>query len=438
MELPKAIHESSGSRCGKDDLVLLQEVPREREGWSYQELEGRPVVSHRHCSQWRGTGLWYDPSAWCVLRKHNSTKGTWFKLRHLEASSELWVGTSHLTPGCSVGQYEEEVHAHFAQLPDSANRVIYQGDVNTGFGWVDEHEGMTAVPKEGKGGILHKVITERELAFGVPEPAQINTPTSRPRQEGRQGQCIDVMCYKGIRCRGWGIHEDSYMKVGTDHELCFSQFALQERRQHRRHETRPRTWVGGVAQIDRMDQEYIEQLAAQCTKPQPSQGYKDTPEIKQAFKAAKLSGTAAKWKQALKMRKQARRLWEQERLVRASQGDWQSFKALKPRKQVGWDLGFAEAQQGEPHQVVHDHLAAVYQGEEITGVTSPWEGDVVTFTLEELTVGVSQLKRGKAVGVDKTSTELVQGLMEVPGGPEHLLEWYNRILATPAYTREVE
>ncbi|CAE7637766.1 NLRC3 [Symbiodinium microadriaticum] len=314
------------------------------------------------------------------------------------------------------GEGQEEVHAHFAQLPDSANRVIYQGDVNTGFGWVDEHEGMTAVPKEGKGGILHKVITERELAFGVPEPAQINTPTSRPRQEGRQGQCIDVMCYKGIRCRGWGIHEDSYMKVGTDHELCFSQFALQERRQHRRHETRPRTWVGGVAQIDRMDQEYIEQLAAQCTKPQPSQGYKDTPEIKQAFKAAKLSGTAAKWKQALKMRKQARRLWEQERLVRASQGDWQSFKALKPRKQVGWDLGFAEAQQGEPHQVVHDHLAAVYQGEEITGVTSPWEGDVVTFTLEELTVGVSQLKRGKAVGVDKTSTELVQGLMEVPGG----------------------
>ena len=40
------------------------------------------------------------------------------------------------------------------------------------------------------------------------------------------------------------------------------------------------------------------------------------------------------------------------------------------------------------------------------------------------------MKRGKAVGVDRTSTELLLGLMEVEGGESHLLEWFNRILTT--------
>ena len=40
------------------------------------------------------------------------------------------------------------------------------------------------------------------------------------------------------------------------------------------------------------------------------------------------------------------------------------------------------------------------------------------------------LKRGRAVGTDKTSAELLLGIVQVPGGESHLLEWYNRILAT--------
>ena len=435
-DLPAAILDSSGMRCGKDDLVLLQEVPRETEGWHHQELEGKPIVSHRRHHQWRGTGLWYDQAAWCVLRRLHSSKGTWFKLRHLESPAEIWVGTSHFTPGCSVGQYEQEVHDHFGVLPCSASKVVYTGDVNTGFAWVEESEGITAVAKEGKGGILHKVITETDLTLGLPNQSQLRTPTSRPRQENRQGQCIDIMCYKGVRCREWTICEDSYMKLGTDHELCLSHFVLEERREYPRHDTRPRAWVGGVHQVEHMSQEYIEHLAEKCTKPQPGKGYRDTPEIKQAFKAAKRSGSAVQWKQALKMRKQARRVWERDRLIRASEGDWTSFKALKPKKQTGWDLGFAEAQDGDPHEAVHQHLAQVYGGDPLPEVQQPWVGDVKAFTLEELQKGVSQLKTGKAVGIDKTSTELLRGLMEVPGGPDHLLEWYNRILATQVIPRQ--
>ena len=119
-----------------------------------------------------------------------------------------------------------------------------------------------------------------------------------------------------------------------------------------------------------------------------------------------------------------------ERLLRASEGEWHSFKALKPKRDAGWDVGFADAQDADPHQVVHDHLSAAYAGAGPDAPLPVWRGEVRAFTREELDEGLKSLKRGKAVGADRTSSELLFGLMEVSGGPEHLLEWYNRILAT--------
>ena len=398
VELPKAVREALGDPLRKQDIVLIQELPREREGWNYMPLAGRRVVSHRREGQWRGTGIWYDMASWCLLHKVHSSKRVWFKVRHLEAPVELWVGTAHFTPGC---------------LPPSSQKVVFQGDVNTGSQWANEGDAATAVPKEGKGGMLHRILTERDFEMGIPGPDQWSTPTSRPRQEGRQGQCIDVACSKGLRCSKFYIHEESYMKLGTDHEMCHSEFDLNTKQSRVRHSTGPRVWIGGIDQVNHMDQDHIEYLADRCTRPAPGQGYRDTAEIKQAFRAAKRSGSSALWKQALKLRKAARRAWEQDRVVKASQGDWHSFRALKPRRQEGWDVGFAEAQEGDPHAAVHDHLAEVYHGREVEGVAGPWPGDVVAFTAKKLHKGVSQMKRGKSVGVDRTSTELVVGLLEV-------------------------
>ena len=271
-ELPKAVREALGDPLRKQDIVLIQELPREREGWNYMPLAGRRVVSHRREGQWRGTGIWYDTASWALIRKVHSSKGVWFKVRHLEASLEIWVGTAHFTPGCSVSQYEEEVQEHYDTLPKSAHKVVFQGDVNTGFQWSSEGEVVTAVPKEGKGGILHKIVTERELQMIIPGLGQWSTPTSRPRQEGRQGQCIDVACSKGLRSSRFVIHEDSYMKLGTDHEMCHVEFEVNTKQDRVRHSTGPRVWIGGIDQVDHMDQEHIEYLADRCTRPVPGQG----------------------------------------------------------------------------------------------------------------------------------------------------------------------
>ncbi|CAE7346755.1 unnamed protein product [Symbiodinium microadriaticum] len=367
-----------------------------------------------------------------VLLQVPTEKGSWFKVRHLERRVELWIGTMHLTPGAPVAQFEHEVHDLLQGLPKNAHRVVIMGDVNTPFTWNRDVDGVSAVCKEGKGNILHKALVERDLRMGTPSLEQLATPTSRPRQEGRQGTCIDVMASKHVRLDSWYIHEDSYQTIGNDHELCEACLLVDEKRHFPRHVTGPRVWTGGVQQISFLDQEGIEQLARQCTKPATGHGYKDSDEVKQAFREAKRRGTAVLWKKALKMRSEARKQWELARLHRAGQGEWHSFKALKPRREEGWDVGFADAQQGDPHAAVHEHLTEVYQGPEDVTPVQAWEGDVRAFTVEELRVGVQQMKRGKAVGTDLTSTELLLGVMEVPGGEGHLLEWYNRILVTGA------
>ena len=422
-QLSKAILDGSGSHLGKNDLMLLQELPRSSEGWTYVQISGRRLVGHREGSQWRGTGLWYDERAWCVLRKLGTRKGTWFKLRHLEYPFELWLGTAHSTPGCPVQQFEEEAANHFGGLPKAAHRVVFQGDVNTGFTWQADEGDVTAVAKEGKGGVLHQICLEHHLRVLPPGPAFQHLPTSRPRQEDREGQCIDVFAGKSVLPRGVWIHADSFMCLGTDHELLESRFAFAAPKNHCRHASQPRVWRG------HLHQDVLESLAKSHTKPKPGTGYRDSKEVKAAFAEAKRQGTAQLWKNALKLRKEARRKWEWDRLQRASQGDWGSFRALKRPKQEGWDVGFAEHQQGDPHVAVHEHLTSVYDGEEIPAGET-WRGEIEAFTVEELRVGLGHMKQGKSVGVDGTSVELLQGIVAVPGGEGHLLEYFNRVLTT--------
>ncbi|CAE7752980.1 pol [Symbiodinium sp. CCMP2456] len=173
-------------------------------------------------------------------------------------------------------------------------------------------------------------------------------------------------------------------------------------------------------------------MAKKCTKPRPGTGYRDPEEVKSAFKQAKLMKTRETWKRALALRKQARKVWEADRLKRASEGDWQALKSCRPKRHAGWDDAFASAQQGDPHRAVHEHLAGVYQGNQPVSQDYRYTGEVRAFTLEEMRDALSMLKSQKAVGSDLTSRELLVGVMGVPGGEEHMLEWFNRTLVSQA------
>ena len=180
-------------------------------------------------------------------------------------------------------------------------------------------------------------------------------------------------------------------------------------------------WAG-VAQIDHLDQETLEGLARTCTRPRKGVRYKDPQSVKALFKAARVSGSAPAWKAALKARTAARKKWEYERLVRAAEGDWQTFKELRPTKHEGWDVHFAEVQSEDPQS---------------TWLLSMREGRLHrTFEEAELKSALSGLRRGRAVGIDHTSAELLLAVADLPGGLSHLLEWYNRVLTTQVIPKQ--
>ena len=174
--------------------------------------------------------------------------------------------------------------------------------------------------------------------------------------------------------------------------------------------TGPRVWIGGVSQLQHVDQDVLEYLAKHHTKPRPGQAYKDSAEVKAAFKQAKLLKSSEAWKRALEARRKARRGWEQARLQRAAQGDWGSFRECKPGGPVGWEVGYATAQVQDPHLTIHEHLEGVCQGPDIrmypdTGCAG------MAFTEEELQTALAGLKTAKSVGLDLTSAELLKGVV---------------------------
>ena len=121
----------------------------------------------------------------------------------------FWFGSAHFSPGIPVAQYEEQLTSYFGALPKGSHRVVFQGDLNTGFRWVEHQNDLEAIAKEGKGGLVHTAWQERGLRVCTPHRTQAQVPTSRPRQAGRQGQVMDLMATKCLRVYEWKVHVDS-------------------------------------------------------------------------------------------------------------------------------------------------------------------------------------------------------------------------------------
>ncbi|CAE7281359.1 R1A1-element\ORF2 [Symbiodinium sp. CCMP2592] len=430
-DLPRTIADAAPLRMEKDSLLLLQEYPRGVQGWAVEKHGSWTVVTHRHGEAWRGSGLMYCADAWCLTRRVCTAKGTWFRLRSISASEDvLWVGTAHLTPGSTVAVFESEVEDHFQALPASAKRVVFQGDVNTPFQWIQERASVTAVAREGKGGLLQKALHDKGLVMIAPVEGQLSTPTCRPRQAGRTGQHIDIFASKGLHANGTHIHVDSYLAGGTDHELLHGCFRSTWCRRIPRRCTRARVVCGTFGIVNHIDQPTLADFASTHTKPAPSRAYRDPPEVRELFKKAKQRGTPALWKAALKARKVARKAWEAERLQRAAGGDWDAIREVKGARNEGWDVEFALHQQGDPHEAIHRHFQGVDSSHRRDPVVHRSDEEVRGFTIEELWVGIRQLKGRKAAGKDFTSRELLEGICHAEGGAEHVVEFFNRVLVS--------
>ncbi|CAE7583299.1 pol [Symbiodinium sp. CCMP2456] len=387
-DLGESFREGCKASLPDDALLTLQELPRGDPGWAKQKCGKWSVVSHRA------------------------------------------QGSAHFVPGCTLAQYEQAVEETFERLPKSATPVVFQCDANAPIRWCWQGGEVYAVGRDAKANDLQSRMMRRGFRMVEPRPLQFLTPTSRPRQEGRKGHIIDVMACKGLNSCQLVVHEGSFQVLGTDHEILEATFCTRGGRQHVRHSTKPRVWVGGVIRITHVDQHELERLGQKCTRPKRGESYVDPPEVKQAAQHARLMRTNATWTRVRQLRKAARKEWENQRLQRASLGDWAALRAVRKKADTGWAEGFAEAQKGDPHQAVHDHLEGVYKGDPPQQPQKGFQGEVKAFTEDELDVALGQLQAGKAVGGDGTSKELLAGICSVEGGKQHLLEFLTRILAT--------
>ncbi|CAE7410353.1 unnamed protein product [Symbiodinium sp. KB8] len=258
--------------------------------------------------------------------------------------------------------------------------------------------------------------------------SQVDTPTSQPRQQERQGRLIDFLAGARVTTRAVRVHVGSHKVLGTDHELIATELLLGRLKGRRRPETKPRVLTKKLPTIVEVDQHELERLAKEYTKVKGGEGYKDPPSVKALFEMARFSRLAEDWKRAFAERRREKKAHQERQVQRVAEGDWSGYRKLKMKKGGDWECHFAESQEGDPHKSIHDHLESIYGSTPPTLNDFEPEGVFQPILPEELQEAVKQGKRGKSVGEDGTSLELIDGVLQAEGGESALLNWFNEML----------
>ena len=326
MAAPQALHDM-GIAEKEDTIFLLQEVPRRQAGWHTDVHQGWSLLSFRQEDTWRGTGLLYRGDRWKIVRRVASDRGTWYRIRHVIFANEVWVGSAHFDPACTQASHRAAVEQHLSKLKPTSLPVILASDINSPIRWeVTDQGDVRPMGRDGKTVGFLECVASRGLRLAAPSESQFDTPTSRPRQEGRHGRQIDCISYKGLVVPGLRIHVDTHKGLGTDHEMLQVTVQMRGERHRKVHCTRPRVWTGGLEIVEGIDQETLKNLAKHHTKPKPGQGYRDPEEVKRAACRARRSGLGSDWKEVQNMRKAARKKWEGQRIKDATQGNWDQVR----------------------------------------------------------------------------------------------------------------
>ena len=339
-------------------VVGLQEVPRTDAGWKTTECEGWRLLQYRSEDAWRGVALAYNPQQWTLMKKKQGGRGFWARLRHVQHGVDAWFGSFHFTQGCPQIQHASEVEEALSALPATTLPVLLSADTNASLGWTtgDKQHSDVAYGLDGKGVRMLEAFGSRSLRVVGIREGQENLPTSRPRKSGVKGNVIDVIAGARVRTGPLLIARDSHSIIGTDHEAVMCMVYLRGSGAcPKRYDCRPRAVTKSIPVSTFLDQMALTTMARECTKPQASQGYKDSDEVKALFAAAKQASTANAWKQAHEARKKARLAWEHAKLDEASQGNWKEIGRARRTLQP-WEDHFADVQDGKPHEKVHAHF----------------------------------------------------------------------------------
>ena len=217
------------------------------------------------------------------------------------------------------------------------------------------------------------------------------------------------------------LNED--MRLGQNHALLFADVFVHNARcrTHWGNNSRARWVYRELEEIDIVDEDELIQLAHQCTRPRTSTAYRDGSEVRRAISAAKESNSPADWKKVHRLRKNARKLWQQLRLQRVLGGDWDQYRLLqndKKRRRGWWGGLLQERSSAQLTQEVQEHLKGKMTdrtqgvkwddklGHLIESVEN--KSPFVPFQLHEVCTELQLMKCKSAVGPDGIGVHLLR------------------------------
>ena len=434
----KAIDHSLPSRSVRSSIISFQELPRVSPGWQTTRQAGdRLLVQYRDDDlQWRGNGVLFNPEVYTCLRRKANPIGVWVRLKHKETGSELWVSSARLSTGVTDDVTADEMQTFLKLRPAVPAQSVLLADFNTKLSWSG---GAGKVGQlRSTCGRTDNVLSEVEthgFQFCAPKPEQWETPTSRPRRAGAKGRQIDGMAVRSLPKSDISIDEKSYMEIGGDHDRIRATVGVAEHLSKGRAQqpTRPRIVTRDPGTHHHFDQAVMEELALTHTRPKPGQRYRDPDSVKALYKQAKREGTEVSWKRAHRARREARDLWHTEKVARAGQGSWKDFKDLKPDQGPMWAVHLSEESYGagkDPLIWTVDHFKAIFAAPPGEPPQPEWDRECKPsrpFSLDELEAAIGKGKKGKAVGLDLTSYELLSRILENHVSESSLLRWMESI-----------
>ena len=274
-----------------------------------------------------------------------------------------------------------------------------------------------------------RLLALRAGKAGVPTPCAGTRAVgpSRPRRRGARGHQIDGVATKGTGRAQVTIAEGSYKQIGGDHERLCVVLPLGGRSLPVvGGSTGPREVRGEIPSQVGLNQNRVEQLAVEYTRPKRGQRYR-------AFRRARELNSEQAWKDTQKARQRARDEWAQAKVQRASQGGWSDMRSLREKTGTEWAVHLTEEAYNlgkDPLTWTVNHFAAIFKAAVADHSSIEWGHESSTgtpFQVSELREVVAKGRRGKAVGFDLTSYELVKELCKDPVSEGSLLAWMETI-----------
>eukprot|EP00439_Symbiodinium_sp_Y106_P024771 s2322_g3.t1 len=290
--------------------------------------------------------------------------------------------------------------------------------------------------------ILANQLLAHDIRPVAPRRPQWSAATHFPRDTRRRGRQIDIVWVRSLVTSQSEIDAARRHVIGTDHALLYCDVWGGKSQLRWGNDSRPRYLNKTIPQKILVDAYDLSQLAKQCTGPRKSAAYSDPPEVLQAIRSARDDCDKKKWKQVHRLRRQARRTWEADRMSAILHGEWHQYRSLQKEKKrrTGWWGGLlhdttshdltGRVQQHLEHKLVKefgkdwDELLQMQ-----TDCIEPGD-EFEEFTLLDVREVLQEMKPHSAVGPDGISVGFLRGAASDDFVAPQLLSLINHIVAS--------